>query len=359
MKLKNRKPKDNTPLKLLAGALLFFGLFVFLITRPSKQSEAMKELDLCYNSSEVRKIWDKYKTELHQDEEFLFQLRSRLSTFNLGDSEIEKCRQWLPPAPESINVIVIPDLSRRITDTYNNPNQVQNDIFILQNIWSSFADYSKLKQDSKDKLIVDLTDIDQAQGQFGKVANNLQFDLSGHKGKSNRLFFTDEKQKQFSKSVIEMYKLGREKPLGADYRFYLRRYLKSHIKKSTLFDTYRNKVIFITDGYLEAEISGIDTKIDDPKIKSMLYKSVQNGNVLDIISSNKLNIPIVNIDLTNTDVMVCEVNERKTGKGHDYEILKTYWEDWFQRMRVKSIEVLQREQATASTAIKVKEFIIK
>jgi hypothetical protein len=57
--------------------------------------------------------------------------------------------------------------------------------------------------------------------------------------------------------------------------------------------------------------------------------------------------------------MVCEINERKTGKGYDYEILKTYWEDWFQRMRVKSIEVLQREQATASTAIKVKEFILK
>jgi hypothetical protein len=78
----------------------------------------------------------------------------------------------------SLNIIVIPDLSRRITDTIENPKQIENDLVVLNTIWSSFVEYSKLKQDTKDKLIVDVTDIDQAKGQFSSIANQLQFDLS-------------------------------------------------------------------------------------------------------------------------------------------------------------------------------------
>jgi hypothetical protein len=220
---------------------------------------------------------------------------------------------------------------------------------------------SRLKQDTKDKLIVDITDIDQAKGQFGAVANNLQFDLSNHKGKSNRLFFTSDKDKQFETSIRKMYKLAKEKPLGADYRFYLRRYLANNLKKPTLFDNYINKLVIITDGYLEAEGKPADTKIISGyyDYRPQLYPSVETGNILDVITSNQLNIPKVDIDLYNTEILVCEVNERKTGKGFDFEILKTYWEDWFKRMNAKKIVFIQREQANDITAKRVAEFVTK
>ncbi|MBK8470889.1 MAG: hypothetical protein IPL33_01015 [Sphingobacteriales bacterium] len=159
----------------------------------------------------------------------------------------------MPPANTSINVIVIPDLSRRITDKLNNPNQISNDTFALNTVWRSFVNYSKLKQNTKDRLMVDVTDIDQAKGQFSDVANQLQFDLSTHKGQSNRLYFTNDKNKQFEQAITTMYQSAKQRPLGADYVFYFKRYLINHIKKSTLFDNYINKVIIITDGYLEAE----------------------------------------------------------------------------------------------------------
>ena len=354
---KSKKIKDKKPLYILAVFFVFFGVFIYLITIPSNQSKAIKELETSFNKKDVEMVWYKYKSDLYQDEEFLFETRKKLSSLNLTEEEIIECRGWLPPAPTSINLIIIPDLSRRIVDSLNNPNQIDNDLFVLETIWKSFVDYSKLKQNTNDKLIIDVTDIDQAKGQFGEVANKLQFDLSSHKGKSNRLFFTNEKDKQFETSVKEMYKLAKEKPLGADYRFYMRRYLANHLKKPTLFDNYINKVVLITDGYLEAENKPADTKIYG--FEKPLHQAVSIGNILKVITANGLNIPKVAIDLSNSEVLVCEVNERRAGKGYDFEILKTYWEDWFKRMNVKKINFIQREQANELTAKRVTDFITK
>ena len=185
-------------------------------------------------------MYEHYKFDLLENDEngnkivareFQDAARDKLNSFNLNDEEIKKCLKWLPPSQTSVNIIVIPDLSRRIIDTINNPNQISNDIFVLNTIWHSFVDYSKLKQDTKDRLIVDVTDIDQAKGQFGEIANELQFDLSTHKGKSNRLYFTPDKDKQFERSIETMYSSAKDKPLGADYRFYFRRYLPNLLKK--------------------------------------------------------------------------------------------------------------------------------
>lgn len=353
---RKKKTKDKKPIYILFGFIIFFGLFIYGITRPSEQSKAIKELTTSFNKKDVEMVWYKYKSELYQDEEFLLEVRKKLATFNLSENEIKDCIGWLPPANTNLNLIVIPDLSRRITDTLNNPNQISNDILVLQTIWKSFVDYSKLKQDTKDRLIIDVTDIDAAKGQFGTVANNLQFDLSNHKGKSNRLFFTNEKDNTFEKNINAMYALAKQKPLGADYRFYLRRYLENNLKKSTLFDNYKNKVIIITDGYLEAEKKPADTKIYG--FQKELYSAVTIGNVSDVITKNNLNIPKVNIDLSNTEFFVCEVNERKAGKTFDFEILKAYWEDWFKRMNAKKIEFYPREKANDISTKRVNQFIV-
>lgn len=350
-----KKKKDKKPLYVLGIFVIFFGIFIYLITRPSNQSKAIKELDTSFNKKDVEMVWYKYKTDLYQDEDFLFAIRNKLLSFNLTEEEEKECVSWLPTAPNSINLIIIPDLSRRIIDTINNPNQIKNDLSVLNTIWKSFVNYSKLKQNTKDRLIVDVTDIDQAKGQFDKIANELQFDLANHKGKSNLLYFSDEKTIQFNKSIVEMYQLAKDKPLGADYRFYLRRYLKNHLKKSTLFDNYINKIVIITDGYLEPENAPADTKIRG--YETALHRAVINGNILDFIKSNGLNIPRVDINLSNSEILICEVNERKTGKGFDFEILQTYWEDWFKRMGAKKINFIQREQANGLTVDRITKFI--
>lgn len=355
------KKKDKKPIYILIGVFVLFSLFIFLITRQSSLGKAIDQIKVCNSVTDVKSLFDKYKFDLLETDEnggkiialdFQSAVRDKLNSFNLNEDEINECLEWLPPAQTNINLIVIPDLSRRITDSVNNPNQIQNDQLILNKIWQTFVETTKLKKDSKDKIIIDVTDIDQAKGQFGKFANSLQFDLSTHKGQSNRLFFTTDKDKQFSSNIIAMYNSARQKPLGADYLFYFRRYLVNHLKKPTLYDNYINKVIIITDGYLEAEDRAPDTKLTP-----QLYNSVNRSDIKEMIKELGLNIPKVDIDLSNTDVLVCEVNERKTGKAKDFEILKAYWEDWLQRMGANSINFIQREQATDVTLKRVSDFI--
>lgn len=358
---KNKK-KSRKPVYVLVGVLLFFGGFTLFLIRPSTKSKGLRELETSFSKKDIELVWHKYKADLYQDEDFLYAVRKKLSDLDLTEKEVAECIHWLPPAPTSLNLIIVPDLSRRITDTINNPDQIANDLFVLRALWKSFADFSKLKQDTKDKLIVDVTDIDQAKGQFRAVANALQFDLSTHKGKSNRLFFNEAMDTQFETSINKMYRLAKSRPLGADYRFYFRRYLINHLKKPTLFDNYTNRLVIITDGYLEPESKLAETRIygyGDKKneYSAILRHAVEVGNILEVITKNKLNIPAVKIDLSGTEVLICEVNERAAGKGYDFEILKTYWEDWFKRMNVKKLVFIQREQASDVTAKNVGEFI--
>lgn len=331
---KKHKKKDKKPLYILIGTFIFFGIFIYLLTRPSLQSKAIEQIQVCSNVNDVKSIYDQYKFNLLETDEngkkivaieFQDAVRDKLSSFNLNEEELNKCLEWIPPSKTSLNVIVIPDLSRRITNS-NIPGQIENDKLVLKTIWNSFTEYSKLKQDTKDELMIDVTDIDQAKGQFGGIANKLHFDLSNHKGKSNRLFITDEKNKQFEIAINELYKSAKDKPLGADYILYFKRYLVNRLKKPTLYDNYINKVIIITDGYLELEKEqdyGRGSRSNYTEINPQLYNSVNIGNIKNTITSLSLNIPkLNNIDLKNTDILVCEVYERKSGRNKDFEILK-------------------------------------
>ena len=85
-----------------------------------------------------------------------------------------------------------------------------------------------------------------------------------------------------------------------------------------------------------------------------------SGTIKNTIKNLSLNIPKVSgIDLRYTDILVCEVNERKLGKAKDFEILKAYWEDWFERMNANpnKIKFIQREQANSITKIRIDEFM--
>lgn len=360
-----KKQKSKKPVYILIGFFVVFGLFIYALTRPSKQSIAIQKLETCYNQEDVKILWYENKDDLYKDEIFLTNVRDKLSSFNLVDSELKKCQEWLPKPPSNLNIIVVPDLSRRIIDALNNPEQIENDKIILKNIRESFEKITMLKMNSKDKLTVTITDTEQAKGRFKNVADELTLDLSSHKNKSNRLYYNDYKKKKFNSSIDSLYLLAKSKPVGADYAFFVRRHLVKYIKKSTLYNSYINKVIFITDGYIEAEKKSADTKIGYYRssrkgFRRELEKAVMSGNVIEVINKYKYNIP-ASADLTDVQVLVCEINERKEGAGYDYEILNSYWKDWFLNMNVSESDFnfIERNPSSDFTLKQIDEFIQK
>ena len=111
----------------------------------------------------------------------------------------------------------------------------------------------KIKTRHKDRLLVDVTDIDQTRTIWNNCKNSLQFDLSDIKIKVIDFTLPKTKDAKFTKSIDELYNSAKQNLLVQIIDFYFRRYLPNLLKNSTLLISYINKVIIITDGYLEAE----------------------------------------------------------------------------------------------------------
>jgi len=365
--------------------LIFVGialvaLFLFLIALTRTQSpinKAIDELDLCYSKEDVKNVFDKYKKDLittnenlekEIDEEFLQEIRKKLNSFNLSESEIVECKQWLPPVATSLNLIIVPDLSRRIIDEVNNPDQIKNDTILLNHIWESFKVYTKQKVNTKPRLIVDVTDEGQANGQFRLLADKLVFELPEHETPHLRNVWFETIGNRYTENIKYLYGLGKKSPIGGDYWNYFRRNLSKHIQKSTLFDNYRNVLIIITDGYLESEHK---LYTGDWITRNAIANKIKQGKPTKETTLNRIRILDIAQTFPTLEVLVLEVNERKRfspqepkdkGTSEDYDILQTLWADWFERLKIKNVNdnfFIPRNDATQLTKNEIDKFLNK
>ncbi len=114
------------------------------------------------------------------------------------------------------------------------------------------------------------------------------------------------------------------------------------MRKPKLKTTWVNRVIIITDGYLEPEDRAPLTIIEAKK--DILYAAVDQGRIGELMQQEKLAIPPVDLDLSGTDVLVCEVKERESGKRRDFDILRTYWSNWLKGMKVRESRFIDQKR---------------
>jgi hypothetical protein len=268
-------------------------------------------------------------------------------------------------------LIIVPDLSLRIIDTINNPDQVKNDTTLLNAIWQNFVSQTKLKMDSKDRLVLDVTDEGQAGGSFRTVANDLIFDLSENHGKSNRLYF-DKVGNRFNQNVSKLYSLASKQPIGADYHYYFEQRLPKNIKKSTLKDNYRNILVIITDGYLEsqnAQRTGIWAYTGTFAERNFVSNQLRSGKSYNEALSVLKPIPDCTTHFPDLEILVIEVNQRTSrseqekidiGTVNDFTIMKSQWTNWFKLLGVKNAKsefFMRRNDATQITQKQIAEFL--
>lgn len=370
--MKNYKNKQISKLLyILSGFLLVFGAFIYILVKPSLESQAIDELQNASSMEDVHSLWEKNKKELADDQEYVDQVRERLSSFNLSAQQMEACLKWLPSPPQSLNLIIVPDLSGRINDETNNPGQIQNDTALLNEVWRSFELVTRLKMNSSDRLLVDVTGGNQAQGQFRSIANNLVFDLTSFKDKSNKIYFT-KTGSQFYNNIAELYRLAKKDPQGADYWSYFNHDLKRNIRASTLFTNYRNILIILTDGYLEAQnkqMTGTALYTGSYQQRADVFNKLKAGYTLDDAISTITPIMDCSDHFGNLEVLILEVNARRhkssqepndPGTPRDFDILKKLWMDWLSKLNVKNASTdffNERLNANELTKQKIRSFI--
>jgi hypothetical protein len=369
-------------MKKLVSIVALFG-FLLVLTQCSSRpiDKVIADLELCDSKEEVKTLFDKYqkeftttndKFEKEIDEEFLLEFRKKLTSLKLSNAEIAECQKWLPVST-SLNLVIVPDLSRRIIDETNNPNQVANDIEILNYIWEVFGSYATSNIKPKHRLAIDVTDEGQASGQFRAVANELIFDLPVHKTKHLRKLWLDSVYKQYySGGVKQLYDLAKEKPLGADYWRYFKYNLSKHILEPTLYDDYRNVLIVITDGYLEAENTtetGIWDYTGDFKKRQAVSEKIKRKKSVEEAIRGVIEIPSLDKKFPTLEVLILEINkrtksnvhEKDPGTTYDYEILEFLWTDWFKKLEIKNANeknfFIHRNNATKQTKDVIDRFL--
>src|SRR4051794_33398806 len=112
--------KTNKKVLIYLGCIiLIFVFFFYLLLRPSIETKAIREIETCATTDVAKSVWYKYRSDLADDEDFCQVLRDKLTFFNLKSAEISEIKKSLPPKTENLNVIIVPDLSKRIRDEEN------------------------------------------------------------------------------------------------------------------------------------------------------------------------------------------------------------------------------------------------
>ncbi|MCU0471053.1 MAG: hypothetical protein MUF58_20930 [Arcicella sp.] len=325
--------KNYKPLYILGIFILLFGVFFWLISRPSQLDRFNNELKNCNSYDCTKETYLKYKDDLTNEPNFINEVTKKLEFLSLTEDKKNDVWTWLPINGEYLNLIVVPDLSRRLIHI---PNQPNDDKELINTIYEEFGRVvtEKAKQSnnylSKDRLVVEVSDKSAAKGQFSGLANKLLIDLETKKQPYWKYF--DNHKNTFKDLIDELYQLGLSKPLGADYWKYFKEYLKSNQRRASFRERYRNVLIILTDGYLETE----------------------NKNY-----TKMSRIESTNQDNHNWEVLVLEVSERNSG---DYDVLKQKWQDWFYDMNIQIDDnSFFQQKMNASHKVKniIREFLNK
>jgi hypothetical protein len=172
--------------------------------------------------------------------------------------------------------------------------------------------------------------------------------------------------------VAELYQLAKQDPQGADYWSYFNHDLKRNLKYPTLFADYKNLLIILTDGYLEAQDkqatgTALYTGTYGERVKA--FENLKAGQTMTEAISAITPIMDCSDHFPNLQVLVLEAHSRHLrsplepndpGTARDFDILKKMWTDWFVKLEIKNASTdffNERLNATDLTKQKIHDFI--
>lgn len=335
--------------------LVIIGAFIGLMMISSARGVAWAELKKCETELEVQHVWEAYSGELGNDEEFILEVKKKLTSFDLPQEKILACLTWFPVSNEYTNIIVIPDLSQRIADVENYPGQTERDTEILRTIWKEFIELTG-NQSSKNQLIFALTDGSRMNGAIQDKIQNLFVCLDGEENTPQHTFFTPYRTTKFNKNCRELYELAEAEPITADFYTLVKSNLQSYIKPSNFYDKYVNKIIILTNGKIDTDSGGGMTEIS--AFENEFSAAANKDSILKCITKNGLNLKPIDVDWSDTEILICEINGGRNGKPFFSEVLSVYWEDWFNKMGCK-VTVSQGNLPPKLICNSVRDFIQK
>lgn len=244
-----------------------------------------------------------------------------------------------------INLVVLLDMSDRLM----REGQIERDTLIIRTVVNEFADQVKKHgyQYSKDKLQVLIAP------QAGNKVNNynpyIDIDELVKANKIVRQTYPIEVQK-FMQFITNIYST-KTKFNGSDIWTFFKDMPSELLKKSSLehsgsesvFINYKNKMIILTDGYLQFDKN--TQAIREGQRSSMQVAKLRNDSNWEHNFKNYKMKAIKNLNFKDLEVLIVEVNPINPDKNtNEAEIIEKYWTEWFSEMDIKMISMLQTKE---------------
>ncbi|MFP4090138.1 MAG: hypothetical protein ACLFUB_09415 [Cyclobacteriaceae bacterium] len=274
------------------------------------------------------------------------------------------------------NVIFAPDLSNRVDPSLYPRSLDDRQILdvLLDNIYPRILNY-KRSSNQLDEFSMSFVnqklasaygvEVDKLNIDFGKFGHKQLERIDYIKGRSESTLekdvtsFTGEFEKVYSSAVQQTF--------GADIWTFLNSGVDNLMLKSaadprffngkTYVDNYRNVLVLLTDGYLEAGLYGSKAcpetnrcyylskeKVDG--FRSAFLKSGEKDMKAFFEKNNYGIVPVNNPQLQHAEILVLEMYDRSLSKGgsatvhpSDMEILQLFWTDWLEASGVKRYEL--------------------
>lgn len=276
------------------------------------------------------------------------------------------------------NITVAPDLSNRLNQKLY-PKLVSDEAIldiILKNIYPTILNHQR-SENQKDKFSVSFIN-NLLIAQYNITSDNLNIDFETFDTQRKRIDYIKNRLKTrtfskdtsaFKNELKKMYAAALDRPHGADIFTYLNSRVDdtqialtdepyTTFKNKSYANKYRNILILITDGYIEAGIYGQDACTNE-KVCYYLSKNRIDKFRIDFLKSGEADIetffqkndygimPLKNDHLKNVEILVLEMYDRSLTKDGnatvhptDGEIMKLFWSDWLTKANVKRFKLV-------------------
>jgi hypothetical protein len=273
------------------------------------------------------------------------------------------------------NIVFAPDLSNRI-DRKMHPRPLNDQQIVhavLNNIYPTILNHQR-SDNQLDKFSVSLVN-KKLVNEYDIKKSLLSIDFSQFKNQKERIDYIKGRSPETMEADIQnfeqefgrIHEVATKNTFGADVWSYLNAGVDNLVVQAekdpiifngtTYRNQYRNVLILLTDGYIEAGIydnKGCPEKnqcyyLSGDRVKQFreAFKKSGERDMQAFFEKNNYGIvPVNNPYLEDVEILVLEMYDRSLSKGGsatvhptDTEILKLFWSDWLEKSKVKRYEL--------------------
>ena len=284
------------------------------------------------------------------------------------------------------NVTIAPDFSSRINSIiYPKPISDEEVVkSIVDNIYPKILKNGR-EMDQMDKFSIDFIN-KQLINYYNVNTRLFNIDFSAFKNQEIRINYilrdTSAKNLKTDKANFisefeRVHKLASTNTFGADIWTYLNEGIDNKVVNNEIeayefangkyANKFRNILILITDGYIEAGIYGQGYDISVNRVNQFRQAYLNSGekNLKQFFDKRKdFRIkPVNNPLLKNLEILVVELYDRsETNQGAsihptDMEIIKLFWADWFDQSGVTTYKLLPKFSTKAEAEKAILDFM--